>query len=137
MPEFVTYRSTRMRHSIHFDGGVDPVSQKPRPPIVAEFQRYQLRTNNEKLQALIESHPMFGSKVFRMEPGQAIPLGAGTQYTQGPTTTASRPVDTPPGAPAMTAGEKSALTRAKKKIEEGGELTETEQAVWDKYGKKE
>jgi hypothetical protein len=127
-----------MEHYVQFDNGEDPVTHKGKPPLVAEFHKYQLKTADPKMQALIEGHPLFGKKIFRMEPGKALPIGQGTQYSHGVGTTASRPdLDTKPGEVQMSAGEKAALTRARKKVADGGELTDTEQAVWDKYGDKE
>jgi hypothetical protein len=134
----ITYFSKIMHHHVQFDNGEDPATHKPRPPVVAEFINHMLRTSDPEMQKRIESHRDFGARFYRVDPGKALPVGGGTQYTHGPMTTASRPdIDAKPGEIQLTAGEKSALTRAKKKVEEGGELTETEAAVWEKYGDKE
>jgi hypothetical protein len=99
-------------------------NEVPLPPFT--FRDYKLELEDEDLQKELEGltgsdgKELLGKLYFEVE---VPPQVQTTEYTQGPATTAS--VKTA----GMTAKEKQALTRAKKKQQEGKELTETEAAA--------
>jgi hypothetical protein len=138
MAEMRTYFCKRQTQHLVFGAGEDPVTHKHRPPIEVNFHNHMLRTSDPKIQELVEGHDLYGpdKKMYRVD-AENKPIVKGTQYTEGPATTASKPdINAKAGEVQLSAAERSALTRASKKVLAGGTLTATEQAVWDKHGDK-
>lgn len=114
----------------------NPAMPIEQPARAITFTNQMLRVSDPALQDLIEGDPIFGTTIFLDSEETPAPVKQPTvKYTQGAANTASEREASEvedDASVTLTDSQKSAVTRAIKKLDAGKNLTELEQQSIDK-----